>query len=204
MQYWGRFFSALIFVSLAFACVSGQAKADAVTYTISGTGSGSLGMTTFANTEFTFTLNGDTTGVVVSPPVSISSSSIVDFTITGVGSGHSDINDVLFIYQFAANNFVLGLSDEQLISGFAGQTTLNTAPTLTDTQGPISLDLLYSSPLSTTLGDLNLSSTSSLIYSASVITTTPEPSTMAFLLSLSTTCIGVICLRRWKRPMSDV
>jgi len=81
---------------------AGLLQGNAVTYTFSGSGTGSLGTTDFTNANFVVTLDGDTSEVAIQPPLGSIPGIIglpVDIDITGVGTVNFTGTTFIFTYS---------------------------------------------------------------------------------------------------------
>jgi hypothetical protein len=204
---------ATIVASLGLATT---ARADIITYSIWGTASGQIGATIFSNSLVTISLTGNTTGVV-SMLGAFANPGTTTVNIAGVGT--ATITDLTAIYASPTPNSIPGLGTFPFV--FIG--TLDNPPAIDDATGIgailsnslLGYDLksafgpLTASPagvgrptgqiVHTTLGTLSFTSdvspTSTGTFQA-VITTTPEPSSFALLLTGGALLIGVRTRRR--------
>src|SRR5690348_8984991 len=93
---------ATVLASLSLLGISNPAKADVITYILSGINSGQIGSTTFTNALVTLSLTGTTGGVVnVSPGIF---ENIGTGTITIAGIGTATVTDRLAIFASATPN----------------------------------------------------------------------------------------------------
>ncbi|MBS0321577.1 MAG: hypothetical protein JSR18_13615 [Proteobacteria bacterium] len=89
----------LVALAIAIAC-AGTAGAAVITYTFSGTASGTLGSTPFTNAAFTASAQADSTAAVVtSPGTYCNNTGPVTITIAGVGTTTTTGANLLFSNQ---------------------------------------------------------------------------------------------------------
>ena len=79
-------FAVMLASAVAFA---GAAKAEVITYTFQGVGSGTLGAMGFTGAPFTVTLVGDTGNVTTGGTEQFNQATSATFNIDGVASGQS-------------------------------------------------------------------------------------------------------------------
>ena len=165
------------------AANAGQPPATAV-YTISGTGTGSLGGTSFTDRAFTFTLTGDTADLgynelnpLTRAVVSISGLGTATFTIsTRIGVNGGPDNDVGYFGRTGLDGgSSLDLFDFHMASPID----------LSSSFGPLTGSDVFALEdfvnVGTNRGPLTFSSSSSVLFSG-VVRAVPEPATWAMTL----------------------
>ena len=176
--------SAIIGLGLVSAMPAAAAN---VTYTISGTGNGSLNGVSFSSTAFTLTLTGDpSTAVDNGTNTAIDPLASADVNLTGLGDavlsiatrfGALDTGTLAFFSQANGGG---DLFDIQGLSGFK----------INQPYGPVSLPISDAfalnqfSNISTSLGALSLSSLSGTTFQFTAgggVSSVPEPASLALL-----------------------
>lgn len=172
----------------AGVCVlGGSALAGPITYTESGTLSGSLGATTLTNVSFTFVFNGDTANIVSGNPLlnPATSNSI------SIGAFNGSFTTAVEVGVGAAG--IIGFTDLSENDGItfssAGAVGYNLAAPITVT-APTSH--FASGSLETSLGTLAITGAQNLSFTATLV---PEPASMS-LLGLSLLGLTSLRLRR--------
>jgi hypothetical protein len=183
----------LVAAAILLFCGAQQAKADAITYTESGTATGSIGATNFTNALVTITFAGDTTNV--SAVAGFFTNSVGTATVAIGGIGTFAFTDSLYVFDNQPYS-VAGISDATLndILDTFGNSAFSTYD-LTTTFGPVT-GLSGFNPGSTygtsggglTFGDMSTNSTFSATTAA-----VPEPSS---LVLLGAAMAGLLMLRR--------
>jgi hypothetical protein len=197
--------------SLPLFGFSTAAKADIITYILSGTNSGQIGTTTFTNALITLSLTGNTSGVINPQPGIFANFGTGMITISGIGT--TTVTDPLEIVASATPNplgdlgtfpFVLVLALEPPTfddgqgfgglgsNGLLGYDLKSAIGPLTAAPGGVARPV--GSIVHTALG--NLTFTSDLTTTATgtfraVVTTTPEPSSFVLLIAGTVLVAGV-------------
>ncbi|MGO9260290.1 MAG: PEP-CTERM sorting domain-containing protein [Bryobacteraceae bacterium] len=183
---------ALVF-SVVFLCgvAAPTARASAVTYTFTATGSGTIGTTNFTDASVTVTAIGDTSTIfeAVSPPFSPDTffdPTQVSVSISGVGTANFTGSGYIDGYGPLANGYVFDNQTETL-AGFGIESdnsdtgnpvfaTYNLSTSIGPISG-VSMDFISEA---TTLGALTLTTVTPGTFTAAV-SSSPEPSTLALL-----------------------
>ena len=171
-----RFSRILAAVAFAAASLFTAAQAAPITYTLSGTMSGSLGGTDFSNQPFTWTITGDTTAFVGPPP----NEAVFAFTNTISISGFSTADLTNSPYFVAAN--ALGADSVAFIDPLASEGVLFASPDFAfydarNAIGPIPVEFIDgSSAIATDQGTLAVTNATDGSFQASTV---PEPATLA-------------------------
>lgn len=172
--------AATIFIILE-TLICATAQADPVTYILSGTGSGSLGLDSFTNVGFTITSTADTANITESTPgvfdvpditasIFVTGAGTGDFNLSSLPVGNVDNQQgVAGISSIGENFAILGDQNAQFKS-YDLSTSLAPAAGI-----PIENNGLA---FSTTAGDFILSEVSSVTFQAEVV---PEPSILTLL-----------------------
>jgi len=203
---------ATVLASLSLLGISNPAKADVITYILSGTGSGQIGSTTFTNALITLSLTGTTGGVVSVSPGIFENTVTGKITIGGIGT--ATVTDPLAIFASATPNplgdlgtfpFVLVLTLEPPAfddgPGFGGiGTNALLGYDLKSAFGPLTASpggVARPTPddvVHTTLGNLTFThdiSTTSVGTFEAVVTASPEPSSVVLLITGGVLLVGL-------------
>lgn len=171
-----------------------QANADAITYTESGTATGSIGATNFTNALVTITFAGDTSNV--SGVSGLFTNPVGTATVTIGGIGAFAFTDSLYVFDNQPYS-VVGISDSTLndILDTFGNSAFGTYD-LTTALGPVTglsgfnLGSSYgTSGGGLVFGDMSANST----FAATTAAAVPEPSS---LVLLGAAMAGLLMLRR--------
>jgi hypothetical protein len=196
----------LFYASLILAAVvlsAGWAHADAVTYTFSGTGAGTVNGTAWSG-AFSVVLTGDTTGITSSPGPFFRLNGLggtftegavnatLAPTITIVSSAGMGL-DLINFFNATFNNG-LGLFDPAL----AGYDLATSIGPLGPASGANLTPTFGGGTFASSDGPVEFTSDSTLTFTASTATTTPEPST---LLMLALALGGLALLGIKRRPV---
>jgi len=199
MKYFVRNVMLLVALCISFASI---ATASPILYTVSGVGSGTLGVNSFTNSLVTISATGDTSLAPSSGSFQAYTLSPVNLTVAGVGSTTFSISVDLFVNQglaFVGFRDSVGTSSI-LDSGNPVFSAYNLNQALAPTVGSqfIRPDLSFA----TGLGNLNIQSMGDVTYSAVVSDgAVPEPSTGMTLL---VGCIGIACVTRRKKVSAQM
>jgi len=181
----------IIFGILALVTVPRAAQATPITYQFTGSGSGSLGATTFSGAAFVVTLRGDTTDVAIFVNLGAipgNENLTGNIAITGVGT--STFTNSLFIFSAPPEIFTVplafyGFGTFSSSGGHGNLISLNTptGPDLVSNFGPTSSpnsSLSQFHDETTSLGNLTFSTMSDVTFRETV-GVVPEPSTMVLI-----------------------
>jgi hypothetical protein len=165
-----------------FGCA---AWASPITYTESGQLSGTLGNTTFTNADFTFVLNGDTTGISnTTAQIVWNLATSNSFTI-GLLNGSFTSPVAVAVNQAPGRNLGFAYFPNG-VNGFppnAAVTFISGAPAGYVLATPISVSAILPShagaTLSTDIGTLTITDAQNLSFIATV--SVPEPSSLSFI-----------------------
>jgi hypothetical protein len=184
----------LVVTAILLFCGALQANADTITYTESGTATGSIGATNFTSALVTITFAGDTTNVTGASGFFTNPVGTATVSIGGIGT--FAFTDSLFVFDNQSFS-VAGISDATLndIMDTIGSSAFNTYD-LTTALGPVT-GLSGFNPGSSygtsggglVFGDMSANST----FSATTTAGVPEPSS---LVLLGAAMAGLLILRR--------
>jgi hypothetical protein len=181
-----------VFWSLTALCLALPLAAEPITYTMTGTLSGSLGVTDFSGAAFTIVLDGDTANITEAGAL-FNGATSTSISIAGFGSG--DFTEGIDAATAGGIAGLLNLSgtDGILIEnlGFAGWDLATSLGPLEET-GAAYLDTVS---FDTSLGTLTITDAENVSFGAST-STVPEPATVG-LVALS--LFGIALRRRWAR-----
>jgi len=189
---------------LAVLALAQPAQASSIVYTITGTMTGTLGSSPFANATFTWTVNADTTGVSqpshpqqyrntgTSSSISISGLPGATFS-TPIGvqadqrAGHGDF----LVGDAAQADEAIGISDPTDVDAWS--------PALASSFGPVTsagVLVLTIAPLPTSQGNLNITAVGNLTVQASFPPPNGPIPSSALLGLTGLACLG---LYQWGR-----
>ena len=179
----------------ALALLSGHAAhAAPISYTISGTGSGTLGATSFTNATFSLTFNADTVNVT-SPAQDLNAISTFSSTAFTIGATNTSLTgQARLTSRFTTGDLFLGnpfdvafFSSAALVGNDLkmAYAPTNTSPTVSNNG---------QSAISTGAGDLRFSSLSNTTYTAVVsnAVAAPEPGTLPLVGMGLVSGLGVV------------
>jgi hypothetical protein len=192
--------------AVAFALAGrGVALATPITYTEQASASGTIGLTSFSDADLTIQWTGDTSGVSGGGGFFINDAgaSVVDLTISGVGSTVFTDNVEVFVNQAsAAAGFALSGGGGSILDTFDAAFT---SYALATPIGPITDNPFIRPDLTfdTGLGLLNITSVNpnspSSTFTATTTSPVPEPASMALLGTGVLTLVGRQLRRRRAR-----
>ena len=167
----------IFIVSIVSAALCWTAAASPATYTLSGTGTGSLGTDPFSDASFSITATADTSGISESLGVFLLSNSIATLFVSGVGSATFTVPTMMVDNTAGAAGISAPNQNMTILANFS--------PAFSSYDLGSSLAPVLGTPafnpgtgFGTTAGDFSLSSVSSVIFQAEVV---PEPSAFALL-----------------------
>jgi hypothetical protein len=182
----------LVAAALLF-CGARQANADAITYTESGTATGSIGATNFTDALVTITFAGDMTDV--SGASGLFTNPVGTATVTIAGIGSAAFTDSLYVFVNQPYS-VVGISDSTLddILDIFGNSAFSTYG-LTTSIGPLTglSGFNPGSTYGTSAGLLEFDTMSDNSTFAAATTAVSEPSSLVFL---GVALAGLLMLRR--------
>jgi hypothetical protein len=184
-------------VLLAILLAPSLGRAEMITYTFSGTGSGKLGTNSFSDASFVLTAFADTTNVTHNAQLvyQVPNSSVTIF-VSGLNSATFTIPTTTFDNQ---NNPHAGISDPHFDSPLVVADPAFAHYDLTTDFGPVTAtpSILPGMPFATTAGDFSFTSISGdVFFQASTQTSAvPEPASLTML------AIGAVGLMTyaWRR-----
>jgi hypothetical protein len=184
----------LVAAAALLFCGARQANADAITYTESGTATGSIGATNFTDALVTITFAGDTSNV--SGASGLFSNPVGTATVTIGGIGTFGFTDSLYVFDNQSFS-VVGISDSTLndILDTIGSSAFSTYD-LTTAIGPVTglSGFNLGSTYGTSDGLLAFSGMSAnSTFAATTAAAVPEPSS---LVLLGAAIAGLLMLRR--------
>ncbi len=175
------------------------ARAELITYTFSGTGSGSLGSQSFTDTLFTITSTADTSQVTNSSPGIFRVPDLTaNVTVSGIGTGTFTITTINVSNQNVSR---VGISDpnQNMAILFVDNPAVATYD-LTTAIGPLTGPTAFNpgATFATTAGDFSLTVVPSATFQATVGQAIPEPATLTLI------GIGALGLlgHAWRRKKS--
>jgi hypothetical protein len=182
-----------------FVLLSGAANAGTLlNWTLSGNLTGMLASAPFSEAAFTFTFVVDT-ATLTNPSSGVWVSAAPTpgtFSITGVGSGsfNSTDNDIFQNANGGVTGMGISFSSDMLDVTAPGLFGWN----LQSAFGPASVNATSSPNFSigTTAGNLQVNGADTLVFSATLVTGTPEPAGAALVL-LGMMLLGALA---WRRP----
>jgi hypothetical protein len=187
------FMKHIFIVSIVSAALCWTAAASPVTYTLSGTGTGSLGADPFSDASFSITATADTSSITESLGVFFLSDSIATLFVSGVGTATFTVPTMMVDNTAGA----AGISaPNQNMTILANYSPAFSSYDLSSSLAPVSGTPAFNpgTGFATTVGDFTLSSVSSVIFQAEVV---PEPSAFP-LLGLAS--LGFILQTRKYKP----
>jgi hypothetical protein len=180
------FMKRIITIAIVWIALHCTAEANSVVYTLSGTGTGSLGATPFSDVVFTITSTADTANITESQlqpgPPGYYIFVVPDITATVFVSGLGAATFTIPTHNFDNfNTDIAGISASDLKGDILDiNNSAFTSYDLSSSLGPLTGTPLINPGVTfqTTVGDFSLSSISFVTFQADVV---PEPSTFAFL-----------------------
>jgi hypothetical protein len=188
------------FLGAAFAAISASAFAAPITYTLSGTGSGTVGAATFSNAAYTISVVGDTTAITGGPTFS----NVVTGTMTIAGIGTATITEPIRVFNNQTNSAfgfgrpggdLLDVSDPAFAT-YALATSLGPIPGLT----PFALNQF--SLLASSLGAITMPTSGPVTFQATTgaapppAVSTPVPTLSEYGLLLLVLLTGTMAMLR--------
>jgi hypothetical protein len=175
------YFGMPVLMLLLFGSVA-AAHADAINYSFTGNGSGTIGADTFTDATFDVSINADTFDVAYQSDLLTLGVENLTGTIDIAGVGTASFTDPLYVFDYSDEvgfgNFSVGdlitTSDASLV-GYG----------LTSDFGPVSSSndsLSQFNDVSTSLGSLTYTSMGDVTFVASTAVATPEPGTIGMTL----------------------
>jgi hypothetical protein len=189
----------LVAAAALLFCGARQANADAITYTESGTATGSIGLTTFTDALVTITFVGDTSNVSGGFGSFTNPVGTATVAIAGIGNGPFAFTDSLYVFVNQAAS-VVGIADSTVndILDTINGSAFNTYD-LTTSIGPVTGLSDSNAGTGSTYGtskgllafnNMSLNSTFAATTAAAAV---PEPSS---LVLLGAAIAGLLMLRR--------
>ncbi|WP_229256013.1 PEP-CTERM sorting domain-containing protein [Duganella fentianensis] len=176
-------------ITVTLACT---ANATPLKYEIKGTGSGSLGGTTFSNQAFDISFIGDAAGT----PDLIDPLTSAQIAVSGLGTATLNIatrvglaGTTIVYFSHSESQGGLDLFDFRVLTPIS---SLNSVFTVAGTD-IFALDQFKN--ISSTLGNVTLESSSDVVFSSSDVSAVPEPETYALMLA-GMGLIGVAARRK--------
>jgi hypothetical protein len=173
----------IITISIVWIALHCTVKASPVVYTLSGTGTGSLGGVPFSDVAFSITSTADTANIAEGLVFEVPDITATVF-VSGLGTATFTIPTQTFDNHFTG---IVGINaPNQVIDIFDISNPAFSSYDLSSSLGPVA-GTASASPIAfeTTVGDFSFSSVSSAAFQADVV---PEPSIFAFL------CVALIGL----------
>lgn len=175
-----------LFACLVLICTSLIAQATPITYTFSGTGSGSLNSVVFNNAAFNIQIFGNTDDVL-DPSVNLDLVANLTSLFTISGAGEGSFTGPLFVFGGAGENFLgFGSDGTGNLIAFFNPTNSLTDYDLRSDFGPIAetnSNLNQFQDASTTAGLLTFNSQSLVTFTSQLnANQVPEPSIPALLV----------------------
>lgn len=195
-----RRFVGLTALAVAFLAAAGDTRAAMITYTITGTGSGTLGAASFTDQAFTVTIIADTTQVQdtgfnfavnnLSASILLGSTDLVALAGSSYASKHPSPSFAGFYYSGShvgddIDAFPVGFKSPALF-GYDLKTSI----------GPIDVTPEQSFYFETNQGLLAITPSNDLVFTATVV---PEPSSLAMAASAGLAGLGCLVRRRTRR-----
>jgi hypothetical protein len=191
---------AILFVAIVWGVFCLKASADSISYTIFGTGTGTLGNQSFSDSLFSITATADTAGVSDPNGVYIVDNSSAGVSVDGIGTGTFKFPTVTVDNPVAGAGFGAPTLGGFLLPG-PGQNTTGlglffvissslSAYDLSSAFGPVSGISSFdpSFDFDTTDGSFDLTSVSTVSFEAYSV---PEPSALAFCAIGSLLCFAM-------------
>lgn len=189
----------------AFAAISVSALAAPITYTLSGTGNGTVGATPFTNAAYTITVVGDTTAVSGGPTFQ----NVVTGTMTIAGIGTATITEPIIVFNNQTNSaFGVGRPGSDLLDvNDAAFATYALATSLGPIPGLVPFALNQFNLLASSLGAITMPTSGPVTFQATTgaapppAASTPVPTLSEYgLLLLALLTGGMAALRLRSRP----
>jgi len=194
-----------LLLGVAFAAFGVSALAAPITYTISGTGTGTVGATPFTSAAYTISVVGDTTAITGGPTYS----NVVTGTMTIAGIGTATISEPIRVFNNQTNTaFGVGRPSADLLdvvdpafATYALATSLGPISGLT----PFALNQFTS--LASSLGAITMPTSGPVTFQATTgaapppVASTPVPTLSEYGLLLLVLLTGTVAMLRLRsRP----